>query len=63
MDIISQTGAWLKSQHSSNPLRAAKGFNLQRLIGFGYSQTGRYMDNYINGIHPLETARNGGQPL
>lgn len=62
-DIISQTGAWLKSQHSSNPLRAAKGFNLQRLIGFGYSQTGGYMYNYINGIHPLETARNGGQPL
>ena len=62
-DIISQTGAWLKSQDASNPLRAAAGFQLQHLIGFGYSQTGGYLYNYINGIHPLETARNGGQPL
>ncbi len=62
-DIISQTGAWLKSAAASNPIRAAAGFNLQHLIGFGYSQTGGYFYDYINGIHPLETARNGGRPL
>lgn len=62
-DIISQTGAWLRSQDGSNPLRAAAGYQLQHLIGFGYSQTGGYFYNYINGIHPRETARNGGRPL
>ncbi len=37
-DIISQTGAWLKSQDASNPLRAAAGYQLRHLIGFGYSR-------------------------
>ena len=44
-------------------MHAAKGFYRQRLIGSGHSQTGGCMHNYINAIHPLETARNGGQPL
>lgn len=59
-DIFSQVGAWLKSQDRSNPLRYAKGFKVQQLYGFGYSQTGGYLYNYINAIHPLEVQRNGG---
>jgi hypothetical protein len=62
-DIFSQTAAWLRSQDRSNPLRRAKGFKLEQVYGFGYSQTGGYLYNYINGIHPIETARNGGLPL
>jgi hypothetical protein len=62
-DMFSQVAAWLRSQDKSNPLRRAKGFKLEKLYGFGYSQTGGYLYNYINGIHPIETARNGGVPL
>ena len=62
-DIISQTGAWLRSDEPSNPLRASAGFRLQNLIAFGYSQTGGYLYNYINGVHPLEVQRNGGRSL
>ncbi|AKJ31820.1 alpha/beta hydrolase domain-containing protein [Caldimonas brevitalea] len=62
-DIYSQVGAWLKSQHPSNPLRESAGFRVDKLYGFGYSQTGGYLYNYINAIHPLETQRNHGVPL
>ncbi|WOB08860.1 alpha/beta hydrolase domain-containing protein [Piscinibacter gummiphilus] len=62
-DIYSQTAAWLRSQDKSNPLRRARGFKVEQVYGFGYSQTGGYLYNYINGIHPIETARNGGVPL
>ncbi len=58
-DIYSQVGAWLKSDASTNPLRAGAGFNVEKLYGFGYSQTGGYMYTYINAIHPLDVQRNG----
>ncbi len=54
-DINSQVGAWLKSQRRSNPLRGS----VERLYGFGYSQTGGYLNTYINAIHPLDVRRNG----
>jgi hypothetical protein len=54
-DINSQVGAWLKSDAPSNPLRGA----VQRLYGFGYSQTGGYLNTYVNAIHPLDVERNG----
>ena len=58
-DIYSQVGAWLKSSDKSNPLRREAGFNVGRLYGFGYSQSGGYMYTYINAIHPLDVKRNG----
>jgi hypothetical protein len=54
-DINSQVGAWLKSDAASNPLRGT----VKRLYGFGYSQTGGYLNTYVNAIHPLDVARNG----
>jgi hypothetical protein len=43
----------------SNPLRRDAGFKVEKLYGFGYSQTGGYMYTYINAIHPLDVQRNG----
>jgi hypothetical protein len=48
-DINSQVGAWLESRARSNPLRGS----VDRLLGFGYSQTGGYLNTYVNAIHPL----------
>ncbi|OGB23739.1 MAG: hypothetical protein A3I66_15850 [Burkholderiales bacterium RIFCSPLOWO2_02_FULL_57_36] len=58
-DIYSQVGAWLKSNASTNPLRNSAGFKVEKLYGFGYSQTGGYMYTYINAIHPLDVQKNG----
>jgi hypothetical protein len=53
-DIYSQVGALLRSDNRSNPVRHA-----QHVYGFGYSQTGGYLYDYINAIHPLDVANNG----
>ncbi|MBC7501821.1 MAG: hypothetical protein H7315_15205 [Herminiimonas sp.] len=58
-DIYSQVGAWLKSEEKTNPLRREAGFGVQRLYGFGYSQSGGYLYTYINAIHPLDVQRRG----
>jgi hypothetical protein len=55
-DINSQVGKWLKSDAKSNPLRG----EVERLYGFGYSQTGSFLTTYANAIHPLDVRRNGG---
>lgn len=54
-DINSQVGAWLKSHDKRNPLRGS----VKRLYGFGYSQTGGYLNTYVNAIHPLDVRHNG----
>ena len=36
---------------------------VKHVYGFGYSQTGGYLYDYINAIHPLDVARNGGHPI
>ncbi|WP_334188077.1 alpha/beta hydrolase domain-containing protein [Noviherbaspirillum sp.] len=58
-DMYSQVGAWLKSNEKSNPLRKEAGFTVERLYGFGYSQSGGYLYTYINAIHPLDVKRYG----
>ena len=62
-DIYSQVGAWLRSGAGSNPLAAGKGRHrasrVERAYGFGYSQTGGYLVDYINAIHPLVVASDG----
>ncbi|MDL4821100.1 alpha/beta hydrolase domain-containing protein [Actinomadura opuntiae] len=65
-DIFSQLGSLLRSNSRSNPVSYANQRNhthrVQHLYGFGYSQTGGYLYNYSNGIHPLDVQRNGGRP-
>ena len=62
-DINSQVGAWLKSAARSNPLAHGKGRHRTSLVrhayGFGYSQTGGYLVNYVNAIHPRVVATDG----
>jgi Alpha/beta hydrolase domain len=71
-DIYSQVGALLRSRDRSNPLafrggrhhgQGGHGAEVRHLYGFGYSQTGGYLYDYINAIHPLDVARNGGHPI
>ena len=52
-DMNSQVGAWLKSNATSNPLRGA----IDKVYGFGYSQTGGYLNTYANAIHKLATCQ------
>ncbi len=59
-DIYSQVGAWLKSDTASNPLTYGHESTLvEKAYGFGYSQTGGYLVNYINGVHPLVVESDG----
>ena len=65
-DINSQVGAWLRSGAQSNPLASGRRHHrrsaVERAYGFGYSQTGGYLVNYINAIHPRVVAEDG-KPL
>ncbi|MWK37866.1 hypothetical protein GEV43_29990 [Actinomadura sp. J1-007] len=60
-DIYSQLGSLLRVRGRGNPL--GYGERVRHVYGFGYSQTGGYLYNYINGIHPLDVRRNGGRPV
>ncbi|NOJ61185.1 alpha/beta hydrolase domain-containing protein [Arthrobacter sp. 260] len=59
-DIYSQVGAWLKSDTADNPLRyGSPTTRVEHAYGFGYSQTGGFLVNYINGVNPLVVAADG----
>jgi hypothetical protein len=63
-DMFSQTAAWVRSNARANPLTygAGKRVSVKHVYGFGYSQTGAYLYNYINGIQPL-VVRSDGKPI
>jgi hypothetical protein len=65
-DIFTQVGAWLRSREPSNPLNYGVGQKgkhpVQYLYGWGYSQTGMFLYNYINAIHPLVLKSDGRPP-
>ncbi|MCB5275621.1 hypothetical protein BJG92_03172 [Arthrobacter sp. SO5] len=62
-DIYSQVGAWLKSNDPANPLRyGSPTTRVEHAYGFGYSQTGGFLVNYINGVHPL-VVKSDGKPI
>ena len=62
-DIFTDVGAWVRSDAPSNPFayagRGSRGHAVEQVHGFGYSQTGGYLYNYINGIQPLVVADRG----
>ena len=59
-DIYSQVGAWARSSTDSSPFRyGGSRTRVERAYGFGYSQTGGYLVDYINGIHPLVVEADG----
>jgi Alpha/beta hydrolase domain len=57
-DIYSQVGAWARSGARSNPLA----HRVKHAYGFGYSQTGGDLYDYINAIHPL-VVRSDHRPI
>ncbi|WP_298456268.1 alpha/beta hydrolase domain-containing protein [uncultured Cellulomonas sp.] len=62
-DIYSQVGKWLKSDDPTNPLRyRSTESQVEHAYGFGYSQTGGYLVNYINAVHPL-VVESDGEPV
>ena len=63
-DIYSQVGKWVWSSAASNPFLYASngraGVNpVRHVYGFGYSQTGGFLYDYINGIQPLVVQADG----
>jgi hypothetical protein len=58
-DILSQTGALLRSDSNANPLNA---FRVSRVYLTGDSQSGGFVLNYANAIHPF-ALRAGGKPV
>jgi len=62
-DVYTQVGAWLRSRSASNPLMygvdGAVPHPVQRLYGWGYSQTGSFLYTYINAVHPLVVKEDG----
>ncbi|KGH45090.1 hypothetical protein IN07_19230 [Modestobacter caceresii] len=59
-DIYTQVGNWLRSDETSNPLTYGTGGTaVERAYGFGYSQTGGYLVNYMKAVHPLVVAEQG----
>ncbi len=58
-DVISQVGAWVRSDAPSNPLAS----HVDRVYGFGYSQTGSMFITYINAIAPRVAADDGRPPF
>ena len=63
-DIYSQVGKWVWSTAASNPFLYASNGQLkvspvQHVYGFGYSQTGGFLYDYINGIQPLVVQADG----
>jgi hypothetical protein len=58
-DMFTQVGAWLRSDAATNPATYGGRTSAEQLYGFGYSQTGGYLYNYINGIQPLVEAEDG----
>jgi hypothetical protein len=57
-DIYSQVGAWLRSGARTNPLA----HRVHHAYGFGYSQTGGDLYDYINAINPL-VVQSDGRPM
>ena len=64
----------MRSRDRANPLAYGGGQHdwrgghagtsrVKHVYGFGYSQTGGDLYDYINAIHPLDVARNGGHPI
>ena len=60
-DAYSQVAAWIRSRAATNPFRRAG--RALRVYGFGYSQTGGYLNTYAGALHRQVTRQNGGRPL
>ncbi len=63
-DMHTQVAQWLRSADATNSFRyGEKSSRANRLYGWGYSQTGRFLFTYINAIQPLVIAKDGKSPF
>jgi hypothetical protein len=66
-DINTQVAEWIESRDPSNPFLYGGGAGarhpVERLYGWGYSQTGGFLFTYINAIRPLVVAQTGEEPF
>jgi hypothetical protein len=59
-DVYTQVGNWLRSDVPTNPLTYSGAHTrVEHAYGFGYSQTGGYLINYMKAIHPLVVQAQG----
>jgi len=59
-DIYTQVGNWLRSDEASNPLTYGSSETaVERAYGFGYSQTGGFLVNYMKAVQPLVVEAQG----
>jgi hypothetical protein len=62
--MFTQVGAWVRSSDTANPFVSSatvgrKARPVRHVYGFGYSQTGGFMFDYVNAIQPLVVASDG----
>ncbi|MGW2769344.1 alpha/beta hydrolase domain-containing protein [Streptomyces sp. NPDC001275] len=62
-DIYAQVGRLMHSTSAANPLSYDGRTTVRQVYGFGYSQTGGYLYNWINGVRPIADKANGGRPI
>jgi hypothetical protein len=59
-DVYTQVGNWLRGDGDGNPLTyGGERTRVEHAYGFGYSQTGGYLVNYMKAIHPLVVQQQG----
>jgi Alpha/beta hydrolase domain len=59
-DVYTQVGNWLRGDGGGNPLTyGGARTRVEHAYGFGYSQTGGYLVNYMKAIHPLVVQAQG----
>lgn len=59
-DAYTQVGNWLRGDGDGNPLTyGGERTRVEHAYGFGYSQTGGYLVNYMKAIHPLVVQQQG----
>jgi hypothetical protein len=63
-DITTQAGAWVRSRERSNPLTYGRrhGSGVEHVYNLGYSQTGSFQYDYINGVQP-RVVQSDGRPM
>jgi hypothetical protein len=58
-DVFRDTGLWVRSNAPSNPFAKGGRSKVEKVYGWGYSQTGGFLYTYINAIHPLDVRAHG----
>lgn len=61
-DMMTQVAQLMRATSARNPVHYGGRSATRKVYGFGYSQTGGYMYDYINGVLPLARQKTGRNP-